>query len=507
MKRVIWVLLCVAMLLNSSVTVYATEFEKKFNIDKELSKCMFQIYWDNKSALGEVELTSPEGKVYDEKHPTYGSMEGLVWITLDVAVAGEWKVKVKGENLGKIEIQTGTQPKYIRITEFKASQTEANKFKITWDVSHINGSARFAVYASKENKGYGGTKIAEFVDGASGSRVISAENIDAGQYYLCMEAIDDLEVPDIKYTEKPYKIVSLSAPTKLKNISYGMIDRDVYAKWPLVTGITEYKFMIFKENEHIPFFETITEDNWFSYPVEEELKNQNIEFAVAAVKNGVMGDYERFSFKSKVDLKYKVDLKASGNINSKSLKVGTEFEKPIKMSVYINDEAYVEDSNKSGNYNVNLLDGENKVGIVFKDDKGNIKTEERNYYVDTYAPQLTIDTDLDGKRVSTSTVVVSGKTEPASTLSVNGQATTVDKEGNYSTEVKLSPGENSIEIKAKDVSGNESVILLTVTCDVIGNIIFYAGIGLFIFLTLSGYYGVIFIKAIRRDKKANEETD
>lgn len=505
MKKVICALLCTAILLFSYLTVYSSGYEKKFVIDNEIRGCMFQIYWENKNAVGEVQLISPDGTTYKKDNPNYHSTEGLVWINIDVAAAGEWTVKVDGDNLGKIRLEAGTMPDYIKVTQFSASQISNSEFDISWNVTNSTEAIEFSVFADNRNSGNGGTRIAQFVEGASGTRKINIDSIDSGEYYLYIQAVDTMQVPDIQYTKSYYKIVNPNAPAKLNNISYGMLNNESYAKWDSAPDVTGYKFMMFNENESMPFFETTITDNWYTYPITPEEQNKNIELAVAGVRNGLAGDYERFKIISKANLSYKVDFGKSEYINSRSQMIPISYEEPILMSIYINDAAYIINSDKPGDYRVDLLDGENKVRVVFTDGKGNIKTEEKIYYVDTYPPQLQVNTDLDGKHVTNPTVVVSGKTEPAAVLNINGKAVEVDDKGNYNSKVGLIPGKNTIEIKAKDVAGNESAILLEVTFDVFGSAVFYIVIGSLVFTGLTIYYLVIYIRAVRKDNKGGND--
>jgi hypothetical protein len=52
-----------------------------------------------------------------------------------------------------------------------------------------------------------------------------------------------------------------------------------------------------------------------------------------------------------------------------------------------------------------------------------------------------------------------GKTSPVVYLTVNGQETYIDKDGNFKKEIELSPGLNQIKIEAKNRFGKTNAII------------------------------------------------
>ncbi len=64
------------------------------------------------------------------------------------------------------------------------------------------------------------------------------------------------------------------------------------------------------------------------------------------------------------------------------------------------------------------------------------------------SPKLKVSTPPDDITTSTPVVDVSGQTEKETTISVNGEFAPVDKDGNFSYQLKLNDGQNIIEIIA-----------------------------------------------------------
>lgn len=78
------------------------------------------------------------------------------------------------------------------------------------------------------------------------------------------------------------------------------------------------------------------------------------------------------------------------------------------------------------------------------------------------APSLTINKPTEGQIVSSSTVEVSGKTDPDATIEVNGQTALVDNSGNFDTQIDVSKDKNQITIITKSRSGKETQIQRTI---------------------------------------------
>lgn len=76
---------------------------------------------------------------------------------------------------------------------------------------------------------------------------------------------------------------------------------------------------------------------------------------------------------------------------------------------------------------------------------------------------LTVAGPQDGATVPGEAVVVYGLTLPGAGIEVDGSAAAVDKNGGFSAETDLSPGVNSIEVRAFDGQGNLESVTLSVT--------------------------------------------
>lgn len=79
-------------------------------------------------------------------------------------------------------------------------------------------------------------------------------------------------------------------------------------------------------------------------------------------------------------------------------------------------------------------------------------------------PPLSLDVrgPADGSSVPSDAVVVHGSTSPGAAVTINGAAVSVAADGEFTAEVALSPGDNTIEVVAADASGARESLVLTV---------------------------------------------
>lgn len=99
-------------------------------------------------------------------------------------------------------------------------------------------------------------------------------------------------------------------------------------------------------------------------------------------------------------------------------------------------------------------DGTKVVYVQIRDTSGLVsRVYSISVVLDTVQPKL--DLDLPGDVVSSSSLVVKGRTEVGNEVTVNGKAVKVDGDGNFETNVDLDDGTNLVTVIAKDPAGNE----------------------------------------------------
>ncbi len=110
-----------------------------------------------------------------------------------------------------------------------------------------------------------------------------------------------------------------------------------------------------------------------------------------------------------------------------------------------------------------LSEGTHAIPVVASDAAGNTNTVTVDITVDLTAPSISISAPSDGATVAVPTVTVSGSTEAGATLVVNGLEVAVDPDGDFSVEVALAEGANTITATATDPAGNSASDSVDVT--------------------------------------------
>lgn len=103
-----------------------------------------------------------------------------------------------------------------------------------------------------------------------------------------------------------------------------------------------------------------------------------------------------------------------------------------------------------------LREGENTIVITLLEGSAAISSTSATSVVDKTAPTLTIVRPGSGETVQGETVVVEGKTEPGSRVTVNERVVAAAPDGTFSESFTASAGALAIEIVTRDQAGNET---------------------------------------------------
>ncbi len=132
---------------------------------------------------------------------------------------------------------------------------------------------------------------------------------------------------------------------------------------------------------------------------------------------------------------------------------------PAGVTVRVNGQPV--EVSKQGTFESDVLlqEGENVIRIEAQDAVGNVTVEERRVFLRTQPPLLSLTNVQDQMRVSDPSFIILGKTEPGTTVWVNGRQVAVDQQGGFQTTVELLNGENVIRVEALDRAGNTATLV------------------------------------------------
>jgi len=88
---------------------------------------------------------------------------------------------------------------------------------------------------------------------------------------------------------------------------------------------------------------------------------------------------------------------------------------------------------------------------------------------DETPPSVMIESPEDGSTVDSSTISVTGLTEPGVYLTVNGLVAAVEDDGSFACNIAIAEGENTVTATATDPAGNSASVSITITYEVAEN--------------------------------------
>lgn len=130
---------------------------------------------------------------------------------------------------------------------------------------------------------------------------------------------------------------------------------------------------------------------------------------------------------------------------------------PGAASVMVNNQPATLLEDGTFSREVILQEGDNTLRFSVTDDVGNVTNQERIVHLKTTLPEVTLNLN-DGMVLNQSTVQLTGRTEPGSTVLVNNAVVPVSTLGEFQTTINLVNGNNEIIVEARDIAGNSSTM-------------------------------------------------
>lgn len=142
---------------------------------------------------------------------------------------------------------------------------------------------------------------------------------------------------------------------------------------------------------------------------------------------------------------------------------------PTELKVSVNgvDGAYLVDG--EGVLRLSLQSGTNTIEASFVGSDNLVYSIAKEVFYTWVSPTILLHEDLDGMTFKVGMVPISGQVEEAASVTVNGTAVELAEDGNFSCEVPIVAGENTITIEAVSAAGVSAVQTLTIVGDTGGS--------------------------------------
>ena len=140
-----------------------------------------------------------------------------------------------------------------------------------------------------------------------------------------------------------------------------------------------------------------------------------------------------------------------------------------KVEIYVDDElkttATVSEDGSFKATDIDLNLGTNNIygKTLDLEEKSSLPSKTIKLIYDGDKPSLDISEPTDGTTTKDKKIKVSGKTEPGVQVTISDNQVIVNSDGNFSSELSLNDGENTLTIKATDHASNFAEIIRKVT--------------------------------------------
>jgi hypothetical protein len=148
--------------------------------------------------------------------------------------------------------------------------------------------------------------------------------------------------------------------------------------------------------------------------------------------------------------------------NSAKIVISGSASKSQEIFLYINNELLDKqqaDEKGTFSFSEELNNGNNEIKVRAKQNNAESDfSEADNIVYLNKSPQLTIDTPTDGQKFlkGDENIQVTGKTDPNTSVTINGFFATIDENNQYAYTLNLKSGDNNIQIVAVDNAGNKT---------------------------------------------------
>jgi hypothetical protein len=465
-KLVCLFLLSLILFFSAGITetCAAQSNDYPITLTEEKHNYMIDIYWEKVENKPDVLITAPDGTQYSLANmPESDTGKGEFFFLFETAMAGKWNVHITGENLGKLNIQTGVMPNQMTITNFNV-KISGKQCTYSWKIEDNADNPELQVWITSDPKSYGGKMLnAQHSKLSSGEAAFNLNGMDTGDYYFYLKAVSSLGTFSRRYADAPVHITAQNAPAKLQNVKACLLDDDVWITWPAVRDINTFHIVLRNaDTGEVLSNETVKDENEWYGSFSKDISSVTV--SAAAVKNNVTGDYDTFTLKRSSFDGVSVTFPEKDNLNTKSISVNVAFTGSCTVSAVVNDVLLCTDSAKSGDYAVTMAEGNNRIVFYVTDSTGNKKSFIRELHVDTTPPQLSVLKDLDKTTTAEDHVYLEGQTENGAVLKLN-DAPVETQNGYFLVKNDLKSGKNTLKLTSEDAAGNQAVYLAEVTRD------------------------------------------
>lgn len=489
-------LLTIALVFINAVNVFAETKELTMDINADYTNAVFSITWENYEKEAEVEILSPDGKTFSEKTTPDNiySARGEVMVSVGVPAKGQWKIKVTGDRLGKIDVSAGQLPDSIIIDSFVVKE-EHDKYVAEYKVSDCPEDIYVEIFADTDSEAFGGERVYSGNTKASGMAELSMNYLTAGEYHFYIRVSVD-GIYKRQYADQVLGYQPEGSQEKVQEVVGGKYNDGYYLSWLCENEYDRFTIYVWDEEMNLKLAQELQGEDFYYNDFEEG--EEHVTLAVVNADRNC--GYDKIEVSADTNVEADVTFDVEEEITSHQYIVGeVSFLGDCVIDVWLNHQLQLEGETEAGDYKVTMEDGDNEIVFMLTDEKNNKKEFVKEVYVDTVPPALAVTEDINHLKTAEEYVYVSGYSEVGAVVELNGRKVTLQK-GYFNEKVNLDYGNNQIKLVATDAAGNQSVYTAVVNYEIDKKsrreLYIIAGTA----MVLAVLYIIVFIRGMKRRK-------
>lgn len=206
-------------------------------------------------------------------------------------------------------------------------------------------------------------------------------------------------------------------------------------------------------------------EQYLEVPIPESVEEIILDI-IPSASNGVKGAGDQYVLQVDNHPDARVTFEPIIYTNKDSIWASVELGQPYSL-LYVNNDTVVGQSEilPAGEHEIEVaaVEGENAVKVYVVDEKGNMRSTSIDFIKDTIPPVLKLENDINGIRTYDERISFSGVVEDFDQLIFRNGGVFVEWDGTFQIDASLAEGDNTIELTAVDVAGNEAVYRAVVT--------------------------------------------
>lgn len=416
----------------------------------------------------DITFISPSGERISAGNEGVEMAEGELWRTYRIkgAAAGTWSVEYDLASNTEINYSVLQDNYGLWIQYFTLGEANEEGIDVSFqaDYEGENVYYSYTIFAISSSDPENISKLSEGVTRSNEASTIRVNltSLSSDEYTLRLDVHYDDEGTEIfdSQSSNSFSYSNPNAGKEIENYIVKIDKREHLCKidWSEFTNWSyeNYKLLVLADGENI-----------YKGEFDQDVKESSIVFSEGTKNLEIKLAYRSDSIWSKYRVK-SIDLEKE-YLSLKSDQITASFQIALEYKVEKEREVLLRVNGKEGQYKVkesgflslDLQDMGNEIYAEMEVEDSVFFLVDSSIYSDGIPPSISLFENLDGKTFFSDRVTIMGKMTGGNALSIAGKPVELDASGNFSYVFTLNPGENILEILAKDVNGNETSRILT----------------------------------------------